>query len=82
MTFSSVCCYRDWVTSSTVFHPLCFSLQKIATVGFVGCIRNFKINGNLFGPPSRSFGTRPCYPNVEIGAFFGAAGGYLVVRKY
>ena len=51
-------------------------------MGFVGCIRNFKINGNLFGPPTRSFGTQPCYPNVEIGAFFDAAGGHLVTRKY
>jgi len=57
------------------------NLAKVAGLGFVGCIRNFKINGKPFKAPARSFGTQPCYPNIEIGSFFGVGGGYLIARE-
>ncbi|GAB6025535.1 hypothetical protein CHUAL_011266 [Chamberlinius hualienensis] len=44
-----------------------------------GCIRNINFNKDPVGQPTLNEGTSPCSDNVEVGAFFGADGGQLVI---
>ncbi|XP_074640335.1 laminin subunit alpha-like [Tubulanus polymorphus] len=55
-------------------------VRDIAFNGFVGCIRDFRINDKSFGTANRQFHTQPCYMNVEPGVYYGADGGYAVIN--
>lgn len=48
---------------------------------FVGCLRNFKQNGQLFSNPTTTIGVIPCSNKVETGTYFPRGGGYLKARK-
>ncbi|KAG8311897.1 hypothetical protein J6590_034486 [Homalodisca vitripennis] len=44
---------------------------------FEGCLKDFTLNDKPVISPSKSIGVIPCSDNVEAGAFFSAAGGYI-----
>ena len=52
--------------------------------GLKGCIRELKINGNVFdmvGSTSRPYNVGQCFPNIESGAFFQEE-AYAVYSKF
>ncbi|XP_069771812.1 laminin subunit alpha-3-like [Narcine bancroftii] len=54
--------------------------RKLPRQNFHGCLRNFKLDGTLLHPPSRTLGVTPCFDsNTEQGAYFAAEGAYLVL---
>ncbi|XP_078092838.1 laminin subunit alpha-5 isoform X1 [Mustelus asterias] len=56
--------------------------QGTAAARFVGCIRNFQLNGKPVEPPSRTYDVMPCFEgSLETGTFFSAAGGYLIIDE-
>uniref|UniRef100_A0A8C0GMJ8 Laminin subunit alpha 3 n=1 Tax=Chelonoidis abingdonii TaxID=106734 RepID=A0A8C0GMJ8_CHEAB len=47
---------------------------------FVGCLRNFKMNGKLLNTPHRNTGVPPCLDgSLETGIYFFNEGGYIVI---
>ncbi|XP_032875419.1 laminin subunit alpha-3 isoform X3 [Amblyraja radiata] len=57
------------------------SHKRLPRLSFHGCVRNFKLDGNLLPSPSRTFGVTPCFVgNAEQGAYFAAEGAYLVLE--
>ncbi|GCB66795.1 hypothetical protein scyTo_0005035, partial [Scyliorhinus torazame] len=56
--------------------------QGAAAARFVGCIRNFQLDGKAMEPPSRTYDVTPCFEgSLETGTFFSAAGGYLIIEE-
>ncbi len=49
---------------------------------FVGCVKNFKLNDNVFEKPLRSIGVIPCSNKVEEGTYFSAKGGYVLISEW
>ena len=52
--------------------------MQAVTFGFIGCLRNFKLN-SLDVTDASEVSTRPCSTAVEVGTFFYAEGGYLTL---
>ena len=47
-----------------------------------GCLRNLKLNEADMGEPADQYYTQPCSASSEVGTFFYAEGGHLVLREY
>ncbi|MGH0140359.1 UNVERIFIED_CONTAM: hypothetical protein FKN15_048109 [Acipenser sinensis] len=48
--------------------------------GFVGCIKNLKLDSKSLDPPSSTFGVGPCSESsLEDGVYFAAGGGHLAL---
>uniref|UniRef100_A0A8C3IW23 Laminin subunit alpha 3 n=1 Tax=Chrysemys picta bellii TaxID=8478 RepID=A0A8C3IW23_CHRPI len=55
-------------------------VQNIPRKSFVGCLRNFKMNGKLMNTPHRNTGVPPCLDgSLEPGIYFFNEGGYIVI---
>uniref|UniRef100_A0A674K998 Laminin subunit alpha 3 n=1 Tax=Terrapene triunguis TaxID=2587831 RepID=A0A674K998_9SAUR len=55
-------------------------VQNIPRKSFVGCLRNFKMNGKLMNTPHRNTGVPPCLDgSLETGIYFFNEGGYIVI---
>jgi len=52
------------------------NMEKVTT-GFIGCVRNIKLDNMDLGPPAVSVGTQSCSSATELGVFFKSSGGYL-----
>ncbi|XP_074843383.1 laminin subunit alpha-3 [Carettochelys insculpta] len=59
---------------------LSLNVQNMPRKSFVGCLRNFKVNGNLMNTPSQNFGVPPCLDrSSETGIYFSNEGGYIII---
>ena len=58
---------------------LCF--QPLSRTSFVGCLRNFFVEGVSLGEPDKTVEVQPCTGIIEPGVFFGSDGGYIVQSK-
>uniref|UniRef100_A0A8C8SJJ4 Laminin subunit alpha 3 n=1 Tax=Pelusios castaneus TaxID=367368 RepID=A0A8C8SJJ4_9SAUR len=55
-------------------------IQNIPRKSFVGCVRNFKMNGKLMNAPHRNTGVLPCLDgSLETGIYFFNEGGYIII---
>ncbi|EMP38380.1 Laminin subunit alpha-3 [Chelonia mydas] len=55
-------------------------VQNIPRKSFVGCLRNFKMNGKLMNTPHRNTGVPPCLDgSLEPGIYFFNEEGYIVI---
>nr|XP_033789765.1 laminin subunit alpha-3 [Geotrypetes seraphini] len=55
-------------------------LQNIPKKSFVGCLRNFKLDGKSLDLPNEVFGVTPCFDGPsEAGIYFSNEGGYMVI---
>uniref|UniRef100_A0A8C4VWY6 Laminin subunit alpha 3 n=1 Tax=Gopherus evgoodei TaxID=1825980 RepID=A0A8C4VWY6_9SAUR len=55
-------------------------VQNIPRKSFVGCLRNFKMNGKPLNTPHRNTGVLPCLDgSLETGIYFFNEGGYIVI---
>ncbi|MEE6464203.1 hypothetical protein FKM82_006212 [Ascaphus truei] len=55
-------------------------VKGVPKKGFVGCLRDVKMNGSPLGSPSRTFGVTPCFDgSFETGVFFAKEAGHLVI---
>ncbi|KAK1157833.1 hypothetical protein AOXY_G24001 [Acipenser oxyrinchus oxyrinchus] len=53
---------------------------ELSVSGFVGCIKNLKLDGKSLDPPSSTFGVGPCSESsLENGVYFAAGGGHLAL---
>ncbi|XP_058846993.1 LOW QUALITY PROTEIN: laminin subunit alpha-5-like [Acipenser ruthenus] len=53
---------------------------ELSVSGFVGCIKNLKLDGKSLDPPSSTFGVGPCSESsLEDGVYFAAGGGHLAL---
>ncbi|XP_016364529.1 laminin subunit alpha-5-like [Sinocyclocheilus rhinocerous] len=56
--------------------------HSAAMVGFVGCVRDLKLNEVLAQSPSHSVGVTPCYKQpLQPGVYFSSQGGYLTIDE-
>ena len=58
-----------------------FPVQDAAKRSFDGCIRDLRMNDQPWGTPTRSYSVGVCYQSGEVGTFFTADGGFLVVGE-
>ncbi|KAI8485484.1 hypothetical protein Bbelb_368470 [Branchiostoma belcheri] len=56
-------------------------LPDAAKRSFDGCIRDLRMNDQPWGEPTRSYSVGVCYQSGEVGTFFTADGGFLVVDE-
>ncbi|XP_067402634.1 laminin subunit alpha-3 isoform X1 [Emydura macquarii macquarii] len=55
-------------------------VQNIPRKSFVGCLKNFKMNGKFMNAPHRNTGVLPCLDgSLETGIYFFNEGGYIIV---
>ncbi|XP_066558405.1 laminin subunit alpha-5 isoform X2 [Amia ocellicauda] len=53
---------------------------QLSEQGFVGCIRDMKMDGHALGPPSAMLGVVPCYEkSLQPGVYFTKEGGHLTL---
>ncbi|XP_016099348.1 laminin subunit alpha-5 [Sinocyclocheilus grahami] len=56
--------------------------HSAAMAGFVGCVRDLKLNEVLAQSPSHSVGVTPCYQQpLQPGVYFSSQGGYLTIDE-
>ncbi|KAG2461856.1 LAMA5 protein, partial [Polypterus senegalus] len=54
--------------------------KEISVNGFVGCIKNVKLDRKPLGAPARTFGVVHCFESsLESGVYFAAEGGHLTL---
>ncbi|XP_030055081.1 laminin subunit alpha-4 [Microcaecilia unicolor] len=57
-------------------------IQIASLHSFTGCLSNFQINGQAVSIAPQTFGVTPCFEGpVEVGTFFSAEGGYVVLDE-
>ncbi|XP_014426018.2 laminin subunit alpha-3 isoform X2 [Pelodiscus sinensis] len=55
-------------------------VQNIPRKSFVGCLRNFKMNGKVINTPHQNIGVPPCLDgSLETGVYFFNEGGYIII---
>ncbi|MGH0150303.1 UNVERIFIED_CONTAM: hypothetical protein FKN15_045804 [Acipenser sinensis] len=60
--------------------PESFRDRERSVSGFVGCIKNLKLDSKSLDPPSSTFGVGPCSESsLEDGVYFAAGGGHLTL---
>ncbi|XP_071808051.1 laminin subunit alpha-like isoform X2 [Asterias amurensis] len=52
-------------------------VDPVSRVSFVGCLRNFLLEGVSLGDPVENIEVQPCTGILEPGVFFGSDGGYV-----
>ncbi|XP_036375311.1 laminin subunit alpha-3-like [Megalops cyprinoides] len=56
--------------------------KAVPRQGVIGCIRNFKMNGQPMTEPTANHGAAPCFDGpTEEGAYFSGNGGYAVIEE-
>uniref|UniRef100_A0A8C1MUI0 Laminin, alpha 5 n=1 Tax=Cyprinus carpio TaxID=7962 RepID=A0A8C1MUI0_CYPCA len=62
--------------------PSDHSAAMVNTAGFVGCVRDLKLNEVPSKSPSHSVGVTPCYQQpLQPGVHFSSQGGYLTIGE-
>lgn len=58
------------------------SLTAPGSGGFVGCVKDLKLNEALAGRPTHSQGTVPCFQQqLQPGAYFSGLGGHIAIAE-
>lgn len=61
----------------------CYNLQAPGSGGFVGCVRDLRLNEAPAGSPAHSQGTVPCFQDpLQPGAYFSGQGGNMAIGDY
>lgn len=57
--------------------------QAPGSGGFVGCVKDLKLNEALAGRPTHSQGTVPCFQQqLQPGAYFSGLGGHIAIGRF
>lgn len=58
------------------------TLSAPGSSGFVGCVRDLKLNDSPAGRPSQSQGTVPCFQQpLQPGVYFSGQGGHITIEE-
>uniref|UniRef100_A0A6I8NW90 Laminin subunit alpha 3 n=1 Tax=Ornithorhynchus anatinus TaxID=9258 RepID=A0A6I8NW90_ORNAN len=69
-------------TSFYLGSPLLPKIKHLPQPSFVGCLRNFQVDGKPAVPPTENSGVSPCLEGpLEPGIYFSPGGGHLALGK-